>query len=92
MNHVRPQSNDSVGRDMRFRLLCASRRAVPLCVGYSGDTQLRAKVLGEGRAFEGEVHRAESIEEMKEYLRDEGNEEQVRFAIRTLWNRIEGRK
>jgi len=49
-------------------------------------------VLGEGRAFEGEVHRANSMEEMKEFLRDEGNEEQVRFAIRTLWNRIEGRK
>jgi hypothetical protein len=58
----------------------------------SGDTQLRAKVLGEGRAFEGEVHRAESIEEMEKFLRDEGNEEQVRFAIRQLWNRIEGRQ
>ena len=58
----------------------------------SGDTRLRAKVLGGGRAFEGEVHRAESIEEMEKFLRDEGNEEQVRFAIRTLWNRIEGRK
>ena len=58
----------------------------------SGDTRLRAKVLGEGRVFEGEVHRAESIEGMKKFLRDEGNEEQVRFAIRQLWNRIEGRK
>ena len=43
-------------------------------------------------SFEGEVHRTNSMEEMKEFLRDEGNEEQVRFAIRTLWNRIEGRK
>jgi hypothetical protein len=61
-------------------------------IATSGDIRLRAKVLGEGRAFEGDVHRAESIEEMKKFLRDEGNEEQVRFAIRQLWNRIEGRK
>ena len=61
-------------------------------IATSGDIRLRAKVLGEGRAFEGEVHRAGSIEEMEKFLLDEGNEEQVRFAIRTLWNRIEGRK
>ena len=61
-------------------------------IATSGDTRLHAKVLGEGTVFEGEVHRAESIEEMKKFLRDEGNEEQVRFVIRTLRNRIEGRK
>ena len=80
------------GGSVSFALPGARFHCVLDTITSSGDTRLRAKVLGGGRVFEGEVHGAESIEEMKEFLRDEGNEMQVRFAIRTLWNRIEGRK
>jgi len=80
------------GGSVSFALPGARFHCVLDIIATSGGTRLRAKVLGEGRAFDGEVHRANSMEEMKEFLRDEGNEEQVRLAIRTLWNRIEGRK
>jgi len=80
------------GGSVSFALTGARFHCVLIIIATTGDTRLHAKVLGEGTVFEGEVHRAESIEEMKKFLRDEENEDQVRFAIRTLWNRIEGRK
>jgi len=80
------------GGSVSFALSGARFRCVLDIIANSGDTRLHAKVLGEGRAFDGEVHRSESIEEMKKLLRNEGNEEQVRFAIRTLWNHIERRQ
>ena len=80
------------GGSVSFALPGARFHCVLDIIATYEDTRLHAKVLGEGRAFEGEVHRAKSIEEMKEFLLDEGNEELVWFAIRTLWNRIEKRK
>lgn len=55
------------------------------------DVLLHLKMPGNGEAIEGEVHRAENMTSMKEFLKDERNEAQVRFAIRHLWDRIEGR-
>jgi len=52
---------------------------------------LRAEVVNENRALEGDVHRALSLEDMKEFLCDERNETQVRYAVRKLWDRMEGR-
>ena len=51
---------------------------------------LRAQVIGEGKALEGDVHRADDMKEMLEFLMDERNETQVRFAIRRLWDKMEG--
>lgn len=80
------------GGSVSYALPGARFHCVLDIIATSGDARLHAKVLGEGRAFEGETHRANSMEEMKNFLRDEGNEMQVRFVIRQLWNRIEGRQ
>ena len=52
---------------------------------------LRAQVVNGARALEGDVHRASTMDDMMTFLRDERNEAQVRFAIRQLWDRMEGR-
>ena len=80
-----------VGGSVSFALPDSKIHAVMSIVPQGRDTLLHLKMLGEGRALEADVHRALDMTEMKEFLRDERNETQVRFAIRTLWDRMEGR-
>ena len=85
--HVLAESGGSVS----FALPDSRIHAVMSIVPKGRDVLLQLKMLGKGRIIEGEAHRAESMTAMKEFLKDEYNEMQVRFAIRKLWNRIEGR-
>ena len=80
------------GGYVSFALPDSRIHAVMSIVPEGRDVLLHLKMLGEGKAIEGEVHRAESLEDMKAFLKDERNEAQVRFAIRKLWDRIEGQK
>ena len=86
------------GGSVSFALPDSRIHAVMSIVPEGKDVFLHLKMLRQGkaieggRAIEGEVHRAESLEDMKAFLKDERNEAQVRFAIRKLWDWIEGRK
>ena len=53
---------------------------------------LRAQVVSDTHALEGDIHRAPDMDTMMAFLQDEGNEAQVSFAIRHLWDRMEGRQ
>lgn len=79
------------GGSVSFALPDSRIHAVMSIVPKGRDVLLHLKMLGNGKDIEGDVHRGESLEDMKEFLRDERNEAQVRFAIRKLWDRIEGR-
>ena len=79
------------GGSVSFALPDSRIHAVMSIVPEGRNVLLHLKMLGNGEAIEGEVHRAENMTAMKEFLKDERNEAQVRFAIRHLWDRIEGR-
>ncbi len=80
-----------VGGSVSFALPDGRIHCVMSIMPEGRDVLLHLKILGEEKVIEGEAHKALDMTEMMDFLRDERNETQVRFAIRTLWDRMEGR-